>query len=142
VPAGPRLVARRTTLVLGAAALAVSGCDNSDTPDPADGPSSTPQVDPDTELVDAVLVDLGIAEELATTAGLPELAAMHRAHIDVLEGDPPLAPTTTRRVARAAVPQTEQRLQRRLEAATVAAESGPLARLFASMSAAVSQRLA
>ena len=142
MPAGPRLVARRTTLVLGAAALAVSGCDNNDTPDPADAPSSTPEADPDAELVDAVLVDLGIAEELATSAGLPDLAAMHRAHIDALEGDPPLDPTTRRRSARAAVPGTEQRLQRRLAAAAVAAESGPLARLFASMSAAVSQRLA
>ena len=142
MPARPPLVARRSALLLSAVALAVAGCDDDDSPDPADGPSGTPQVDPDTALVDAVLVDLDHAEQVATAAGMADLAALHRAHIDALEGDPPVAPTIGRRAARAAVRREEERLQRRLVNASVAAESGALARLLASMSAAVSQRLA
>ncbi len=73
-------------------------------------------------------------------------AALHRAHRDVLSDDaieapsPPIrgnAPAVLRQVT-----SRERGAQRRLADWAVAAESGPLARLLASMSAAVAQQLA
>lgn len=139
MPAGPHLLTRRTALSLGAVALAVSGCDDGDSPDPAGTPSSTPAADPDVALVDAVLVDLDRAEQVATAAGQPDLAALHRAHIDVLEGPTP-TPASGHATAKQ-VRRTELALHQALTDASMTAESGALARLLASMSAAVSQRL-
>jgi hypothetical protein len=136
VPAGPRLP-RRTAIALAAAGLvALAGCDDGEKS--ASAPTSTP--DPDVALVDRVLVELANAERLAEAAGLTELSAMHRAHIEVLGG-----PEPTPAAARMSVPvarRKEQHLQRHLAAAAQEAESGALARVFASMSAAVAQRLA
>ena len=140
MPAGPRLLTRRSALALGAVVLAVSGCDDGDSPDPADLPSTTPEADPDTALVEAVLVDLGRAERVASAAGQPDLAALHRAHIEALDGPEPS--TGAQRATDEQVQRNEVRLHQVLTDAAVAAESGALARLFASMAAAVSQRLA
>ena len=141
--AGPHLLARRTALTLGAVAIAASGCDDGDSSDPADAPSSTPSstppADPDTALVDAVLSDLGRAEALALGAGFADLAGLHRAHIEALDGPEPSSPAG--RASRESVRRAEQRLQKQLVHASVVAESGALAQLLASMSAAVSQRL-
>lgn len=136
---GPRLLPRRTALALGVAALAVSGCDDGDSPDPSGAPSSTPETDPDVTLVDAVLADLALAEQLALGAGLSALAALHRAHIEALDGPASGLPVTT---SKKAARRGELRLQRTLVDAAMAAQSGALAQLFASMSAAVGQRLA
>lgn len=140
MPAAPHLLARRTALTLGAVAIVATGCDDGDSSDPAGAPPATPTPDPDTVLVDAVLADLARAETLALGAGFVDLAALHRAHIEALEG--PEAEPGTGGASKAAVRRAEQRLQRQLVQASLEAESGALARLLASMSAAVAQRLA
>ena len=131
----PRL-RRRGAIVLGAAGLAaVAGCDDgSETPVPP--PSPTP--DADEALVDDVLSEITATWRL--TAARPELAAVHEAHIAALEGeiDPAAA---RRRVDAAALRTREKQLQAALVSASLAADSGELARLLASMSAAVSQQL-
>lgn len=134
---GP-LLPRRTALVLGAAVVALAGCDGDDSAEPGRVPSATPSVDPDLALVDTVLSGLTRAEQLALGAGLADLAALHRAHIEALDGPPAAPPAGT---SKAAVPRYEQRLHRLLVAAAANAESGALARLLASMSAAVGQQL-
>jgi len=90
--------------------------------------------------VDDILVDLGHAEQLALGAGRTDLADLHRAHIDALEG-PPRSGDAPAGTTKKALRRTEVRLQRILAHASMNAESGALARLFASMSAAMSQRL-
>lgn len=147
MPAGPRL-ARRTTLALSAGVaagvaaglVAVAGCDDG-TGRRAAAPAATPTPDPDVALVDGVLDELGRALRLASAAGMTGLVTLHRAHIMALDGTPP-APGPVRRVDAVAVRRRERLLQAHLVEAAVAAESGPLARLLASMSAAVAQRLA
>jgi hypothetical protein len=137
VSVGP-LLPRRTALTLAAAGLvAVTGCDDGDQPTPA----PTPTPDPDVALVDHVLAELAAAQRLTAAVGDADLTALHRAHIEALDGAPPKGrlgdmPRTD------AVRRAEQKLQKHLESAALAAESGALARLLASMSAAVSQRLA
>lgn len=143
MPAGPRLARRSAiALVVGplAGLAALSGCDDGD-PSPAGSPTATSDPDPDVALVDGVLHELGQALRLATAAGLADLVTLHRAHIDALGG---AAPTTGpgRPAEPAAVRKRERRLQAHLVEAAVAAESGALARLLASMSAAVAQRTA
>ena len=142
MPAGP-LLPRRSALAVGLAAgvagtVVLSGCEGSDL-DPRQ--ALTGPVDPDVALVDDVLADLVRAERIATAGGRLEVAAMHRVHIEALDGEPPSG-APRRAVADDVVRRREQQLQRQLVAASMAAESGALARLLASMSAAVSQRLA
>jgi hypothetical protein len=144
VPPGPPPVARRTTLALGVTGLlGLAACDDGDS-EPRSAP--TPAADPDSELVERVLADLRGALRLAVAASLHDLAELHRAHITALDGD--LAPAgpgrrlAGRARALAEVRARETRLHRQLVEAAVAADSGRLARLLASMSAAVSQRLA
>ena len=132
---GPRLP-RRSALALAAGLVVVAGCDDGETPTPA----PTPTPDPDVELVDRVLAELKGAERLATAAGDGGLAALHRAHIEALDGTTPTG-GPARRAGADAVRRREQRLQQHLESAALTAESGALARLLASMSAAVSQQL-
>jgi hypothetical protein len=57
-----------------------------------------------------VLTELGGAERLATAAGATELAALHRAHIEALEGTPPTG-GPARTAGADAVRRREQRLQ-------------------------------
>lgn len=138
MPPGP-VLRRRSALALAAlAAAAATGCDDGDG---APAATSTPTVDPDTALVDEVLVELARAERIATAGGRPEWAALHRAHIAALDGPAPTG-SPARAVGAAVVRRREQHLQTHLVDAAMAAESGALARLLASMSAAVAQRLA
>jgi hypothetical protein len=140
VLAGPRPLPRRTALALGVAAIAVAGCDDGDSSDPAGVSTSTPEADPDVALVDSVLDELEGAERLAYAGGFNGLAALHRAHIAALDGEETmLAPG---HATKDTVRRNEVRMQRVLARAAMTAESGALAQLFASMAAAGSQRLA
>ena len=134
--AGPRLLTRRTTLALGAAAIAVTGCDDGDSP----APPTPPAPEPDAALVDDVLVELAHAEQLAHAGGFQDLVLLHRAHIEALDG--PETALEPGHATKTAVRRAEVRLQRILAHTSATAESGALARLLASMSAAMSQVLA
>ncbi len=137
MPPAPHLLSRRTALALAAAGLvAVGGCDDGGE-SPAVRPTASPDLD--TELVDHVVTRVARAERLARAAGLGSLAALHRAHLEALDGTPSYRPHP--KVAADVVRRQERQLQSDLVAAAMAAESGALARLLASMSAAVSQRL-
>jgi hypothetical protein len=154
-----RPAATRRTALAGAlgGALATAGCDVDDpasTPSPsAAGTTQTPD-DPDQALVDRVVTELDamIAFTDAAAAARPGIgpwpaafATLHRAHRGVLSADETDAPTPRIRgngpaVARQ-VTRREQGAQRRLADWAVEAESGTLARLLASMSAAIAQQL-
>lgn len=155
-------VTRRAALGLVLAGLATGGCEVADPArPPADGgsdpstpPADSPAADPDAALVDSVRGELATALALVmVTADRPALAAetapfrrLHRRHLAALPGDevtasPARVPGDTQR-ARSRVSRHEQRLQGSLADAAVRAESGPLAALLASMSAAVAQQLA
>jgi hypothetical protein len=143
VPPVPPLLSqafsRRTTLALaGVGLVAVGGCDDGGDDSPAPLPSASP--DPDTALVDRVVTRLTRAERIARGAGLAGLAALHRAHLEALDASASARPH--RKVPADVVRRHERRLQSDLVAAAMAAQSGALARLLASMSAAVSQHLA
>lgn len=148
MPTRPPALTRRTTLAVlgvgvGAGLVALSGCEDDDTTTPTAGPTAdaTPTSDPDSALVDRVLGELTHAAQLAAAASFPELAALHRAHIEALDGDPAAGAGGAARAGAPAVRRAEQRLQHSLVDAAMQADSGALARLLASMSAAVSQRL-
>ena len=159
MPATPRLVARRTTLALGAVGLvACAGCDNGDDRAPADPfatPASHSDTDRDAALVDEILTTLASITGLVAKVGTayPKVASpmtalrrMHDLHTEALGGTPAIGPATGRvftdaSAALMGVRREEQALQRRLVDAALNAESGRLARLLASMSAAVAQRL-
>lgn len=166
MPARPASATRRTTLggVL-VGALALSGCDLGDL-DPRDDPttaggpatgtsgSTGTSRDPDADLVQDVLAETDELIGLVTAARdawpglrapLAPLLAMHVAHRTALDGP-------TQGASRATVPATaaatarlvrtrERRAQRRFVGAARSADSGALARLLASMSAAVAQQL-
>ncbi|GAA4757577.1 hypothetical protein GCM10023350_48940 [Nocardioides endophyticus] len=132
------LLSRRALLGVGTITLAtLSGCADDGDPAPASAPATSD--DPDQDLIDRVLDELAGAEQLATAAGVSELALLHRTHIEALDGTPPSPSPGSATMA--ALQRTERRLQSQLVDASLAAESGGLARLLASMSAAVSQRL-
>ncbi|HEU5035851.1 MAG TPA: hypothetical protein VFT70_02520 [Nocardioides sp.] len=138
---GPRLP-RRAAIGLAAAGLAagasaVAGCDDGSAP--ASGP--TPAADPDVALVDEVMRHLRVAERVARSAGEDDLAALHRAHLEALDGTASTG-GAQRTSAPGVVRTQEQKLRTQLASAALAAESGALARLLASMSAAVAQQLA
>jgi hypothetical protein len=118
------------------------------------GEASTPPEDPDTALVDEVLAGLGELAALVAAgarfaplrAPMRALAALHAAHLEALDGEPVAGRSPGVRFAGPAealrrVRAAEQQGQRRLADWSVAAESGALARLLASMSAAVAQHL-
>ncbi|MBZ5736969.1 hypothetical protein [Nocardioides mangrovi] len=136
MPARPRLVSRRTTLaVAGAGLVVLAGCDDRD--EPAGDPTTSPSADPDQALVDEVVEQQGRAWQRATKAGAADLAALHAAHLEALGAPTP----TSGQAPRIPVRRVEQQLQSALVAASLTARSGDLARLLASMSAAVSQQL-
>jgi hypothetical protein len=147
---------RRTTLggVLAGVAL-LAGCDlGSDDPDSEPAPAADPE-DPDTslvaEVVDDLVATLAIVEAVRHRHGslrrqLGELAKVHRAHLEALGSNERPARAGPRTAdaegALALVRRREQRHERLLIDRAVQAQSGRLARLLASMSAAVAQQLA
>jgi hypothetical protein len=154
---------RRAALGGALASLAVvSACDVTQPTDhsgAASGPRSgtpapTPTEDPDAALVDRVLVELGEVSALVAAAtrfaplraSMRTLGELHAAHRDALDGGPVTgrSPAAFAGAAEALrrVRAREQQTQRRLAGWAVAAESGALARLLASMSAGVAQQLA
>lgn len=149
-------VSRRTTLgggLVGLAALA--GCDLGGS-EPASSP--TPPAgsgDPDADLVEAVTGDIVATSALVVALGrrhgslrrpTAELARVHEAHLEVLGSGEPTGerPPRTRTTAEALalLRQRELRHQRLLADHALSARSGRLARLLASMSAAIAQQLA
>ncbi|MBB6626500.1 hypothetical protein H5V45_04100 [Nocardioides sp. KIGAM211] len=152
-----RPVARRTALAGAVLGLGVvTGCDL----DPRDGGGAggpaDPVEDPDTALLVEAVTEIGTTLGLlvAAAADLPRLASttaplrrLHRSHLDELGADATDVVAHDGRLGRAAqalgtVRTRERQLQGRLADLSVAAESGTLARLLASMSAAVAQALA
>lgn len=157
MPSQPLLTTRRAALGVVTVGV-VAGCsgggdDPTGTPSGPDASSPTaPAVDADTALVTAVTRQLSRAEATVAQAlrAAPRLRAelgpfreLHRAHLAAL-GDAPAAgrPAQGAGDPRGLAITEEHRLQRALADAAVRAESGALARLLASMSAAVAQRLA
>ena len=149
---------RRTTLggvLAGVAALA--GCDLGDigSGDPASAPSpSADPDDPDAGLVEDVVDDIVAAQQLVEALRrrhpslrrpLGGLARVHDAHLNVLGSSrqsgrrPPR--TSNAADALAILRARELRHQRLLADRAATAQSGRLARLLASMSAAVAQQL-
>ncbi len=86
-----------------------------------------------------MLKKLADAERHAAAGGFPDLAQLHKTHIEALDGTPPTS--SPGHASTSAVRRRERALQADLVEAAMAAESGALARLLASMSAAVSQQL-
>lgn len=158
----PLRATRRGALVGTLMALTATGCDaiTRDDASPT-GPVSPsrsgtledPGSDPDEALVEGLRADLAAASVLVSSVlrARPGLAAelagfgtLHTRHLRALEGPRPRGRAPVRGNA-AAVRKTvrarETRLQASLATAAVAAESGQLAALLASMSAAVAQQL-
>jgi hypothetical protein len=159
VPARPLTATRRAALAVtaGLGGLAVAGC----TTDDGDPPTSTstasaPSVDADAALVSEVAGRVAAADALVRQvlrdspllrSDLDPLRRMHEAHLEALGGHDGPARSSRPPRGRPAdalrqVATSEQRLQRSLATAAVRAESGTLAKLLASMSAAVAQQLA
>lgn len=156
---GPR-ASRRTVLtggtVAGAALLAVAGCGlaQDDTAGGVADDPTAPAVDADSDLVQTIGDQLAAALALAraTASSVPQLrplarrlSGLHRAHLgelsqpdDVDGGKVPGSAET----ARARLLRSEEKLQEQLVRAALAAESGALAQVFASMAAAVAQERA
>jgi hypothetical protein len=154
VPSAPPPVTRRTaTGAVTVGLLAVAGCDLDDL-DPRSDPSSpgTPTAsapaDADSVLVAGVVDDLGVMLGEVTGAAQPDrrtfrhLARLHRRHLVLLDASTEVAAAGGAVLSAVTLTRHEERLQRRLATASVAAGSGELARVLASMSAAVAQQLA
>lgn len=154
MPPHPPSTRRRTTLGVALLGLvAVAGCDLDDLdprsePAPSVDPTpSAPAQDADAALVDGVVAELSAALAAAAAVGRPDradfrpLVRLHRRHLAELEADG-AEPAAGPRGSASEVLQREQQLQQRLVEAAVAAGSGELARVLASMSAAVAQQLA
>lgn len=140
MPVTHALLPRRAALAAGAGVvLAAAGCDGRGSTPTARPTGST---DPDTALVAEVVTALRRAERVAGAQGALELAALHRAHLEALEAAPAAVGGRPPKRGAAPVRRTEEALHRTLVRAAERAESGALARLLASMSAAVAQRLA
>lgn len=155
-----RAVTTRRTALGGAFAglLAVGGCElDPRTDDAPENPTDGQDDPPDTVLVDDVLLELDALVTLLVTARrehpelrepLRPLLALHREHAAALGGRDPRLSVRARRTARGTpdvvlgqISERERRAQRRLVDAAMAARSGAVAQLFASMSAAVAQQL-
>ncbi|MFC7494855.1 MULTISPECIES: hypothetical protein [unclassified Nocardioides] len=132
MPDASRL-SRRALLAVGAGGvLAASACGQ----DGAAPPVPATDGDPDEVLVDEVVAQ--VTATAALTGREPALTEMHTAHLAALEAEAPTAAAASRKQLRRA----ERDLQEFLVDAAMRAESGPLARLLASMSASVAQHLA
>jgi hypothetical protein len=125
-------LSRRALLGVGAGGLlAASGCAEA-----GPAPARPPADEPDAALVDEVVAQVTAAAAL--TGRVPALTRMHAAHLAALEAPAPAAAAAPRRELRRA----ERDLHDFLIDASVRAESGPLARLLAAMSASLAQHLA
>lgn len=137
----------------------LSACDVGDLDprddDPTPAATTGAPVDADRSLVDDVVAELLrmgalVAQVQARFPGLRRSTApwrrLHATHLEALAGDAEAPPATGRLTTAAEamrqVRTQEAQLQRRLADWSVAAGSGALARLLASMSAAVAQQLA
>lgn len=156
--------ATRRAAVTGAVAVAagLAGCDLTDPGTPGTSPTPTTAADPDAALVDAVRAELDELFVLVSTlsdrsprlrAPLAGLLAAHTAHRAVLAQDedaededagPPAVTVPRGDPAElwAMVVPRERQAGARLADWAVAARSGALARLLASMSAGISAHLA
>ncbi len=146
----PNSVTSRRTALGGALAglVVVTGCDgDAGSGEPRSEQTTAPPVDADAELVDLVSERITIAWAVVSSArkqgpelrrSLRPLQRLHETHLSVLEKTPR---TGTRPVARD-VRVAETALQRQLTEAAVRAQSGALAKVLASMAAAVAQQLA
>jgi len=131
--------------------LTVAACDSdAGRAAPAADPTTGPPEDADADLVAAVLVRIGEALAVVRTARgataslgreLLPLIDLHQAHLGALDAEPDRASRDGTGDLRSVL-RAETALQRDLVEAAVRAESGTLAKLFASMSAAVAQQLA
>jgi hypothetical protein len=159
VPGRP--LSRRTALGSAAAApLLLAACDIDPPAREGRSTSATPPPPEDSELVAGVVAALVRAQSVldAATTAVPALAApldpvrtAHAAHLDVLVGAVPEADLPTGGPASvpaqpqraiAAVRRSEQRLQREVREACLAAASGDLARVLASVVASTAQHSA
>lgn len=162
-PSAPALTRRSAvaSLALGLTGVA-AGCDpdhgaGERSPGVSGTSASTGGADPDVDLTDRVRRELGDLLALVSAAGarfgsleheLRPFRELHRAHLAALDASAPNAsvpgPELPRSPAAAmrAVLARERSGQARLADAAVAAASGVLARLLASMSAGMAQRLA
>lgn len=156
--------ATRRAAVTGAVAVAagLAGCDLTDPGTPGASPTPTPAADPDAALVDAVRAELDELFVLVSTLSdrsprlrgpLAGLLAAHTAHRAVLAEDgatedrateppPTTVPGGDPAELWAMVVPREQQASARLVDWAVAAQSGTLARLLASMAAGISAHLA
>jgi hypothetical protein len=152
----PPVTSRRTALGGALAGIvALTGCDlDRGSEEPRSQQTTTaPPVDADADLVEQVL--RWLAQISATVATLGDdhprirpatrpFARLHDRHAAALGGYPDGTVETLTPVGSPmrTLRQEEERLQRRLTDAAVDAESGALAKLLASMAAAVAQHLA
>jgi len=150
---------RAAVAASGTAALGLAGCTSdassgTSLPPRSSGSSAseTPPADPDLVALDrAVTITTALLTSLeAAPPGLDpggRLAALHVAHLDALrkatgtEATPATVPAGPR-LTRTRLRRREIGAQRELAGLALAAESGALARLFASMSAGVAAALA
>ena len=154
MPVPPPVASRRAVLAGSLATFAVAaGCDLELSRDPVPAPSagsSSPPPDADAVLVERVVAEttsvLALVEGVRRVdrAAVEALAAMHRAHLPLLGVEPPApaADAGARRARLARVRAREEGLQQLLAESALAAGSGALARVLASMSAGVAQHLA
>lgn len=156
---------RRTVLAggVGAAALLVAGCslNNPFNEDHTPAAEAVRRLDPDIAVavqavasIDAALrlVQATTGRHAALRPSLQPLIALHQAHraalvravpheVDLHAGQPAPAVAARAPIARQRVVAAERTLQGQLRGFTLRAESGPFARLLASMDAAVGQHL-
>lgn len=154
-----RPLSRRTALGSALAApFALAACDIDPPVRESESSPATPPPPEDSELLAGVLGSLVIAQSVldAATRSVPALVdrlepvrAAHAAHIEVLVGVADGVPTTPRATvptqilpALAKVRRSEQRLLREVREACLAAASGDLARVLASIAASTSQHSA
>ena len=144
----------------GAAALGLAGCTTDEPASSSSAAASSPSSSTATETTapdpDRAALDRAVALTAGLIAGLAEanpvidtggrLAAIHQAHLAALAGSgahhrhaPPSPPG--RRLTAALLRRRELNAQRELARLAQAAESGALARVFASMSAGIAAGL-
>lgn len=153
-PAAPLPTSRRAALGAAVGLAVLTGCDVTGSDPEASPTPPSAAVDPDQQLADRAAAEVAGTLALVTAAAgrgrqlarlLDGLVTVHEAHLQVLV--PPAETTPVpelRGSAEEALDQVlrrERLTQRRLADWSVAAASGQLARLLASMSAAIAQQL-